>query len=120
MSNYKKVLTNELIRILKRSIKRKLHRSEKDIVDIKSIISNIVNYYPNCNECNANIIRLHNYSEPIYEIREDWCIDYSKYDNYNHTQIKGLICRSCNLHKAWNAMEISESPEQEYEPMDVD
>lgn len=121
MSNvYKKVLINELIRILKRSIKRKLTKPQRDDDYIKYIIQQIVNNYPNCNRCDAHLIRMYNYSESIYEIREDWCIDYHKPENslYISGQIKGLICRSCNLYKAWNAMEISESPE--YESMDID
>lgn len=117
---YKKVLINELIRILKRSIKRKLSYNQKNNEDnIKFIIQQIVNYSPFCNYCNENLIRIHNQYESIYEIREDWCIDYDKTHCFN-VKINGLICRSCNLHKAWNAMEISESPEQESEPMDVD
>ena len=59
---------------------------------------------------------MYNYSESIYEIREDWCIDYIS----NSGQINGMICRTCNLNKAWNSMEISESPDYEPEPMDID
>ena len=121
MSNvYKKVLINELIRILKRSIRRKLLKSQRDENYIKYIISQIVNHYPNCNECNANLIRMYNYSESIYEIREDWCIDYHKPVNslYISGQIKGLICRNCNMQKVWNSMEI-DSPINP-EPMEID
>jgi hypothetical protein len=120
MSNvYKKVLINELIRILKRSIKRKLLKSQRDESYIKYIISQIVNHYPNCNYCNENLIRIHNQYESIYEIREDWCIDYDKTHCFN-VKINGLICRCCNINRTFNAMEISESPEYESEPMDVD
>lgn len=116
---YKKVLINELIRILKRSIKRKLSYHQKNNNDnIKFIIQQIVNYSPFCNYCNQNLIRVHNQFESIYEIREDWCIDYDK-TNYFNVKINGLICRNCNLNRTWNSMQI-DSPEYQSEPMDID
>ena len=118
---YKKVLINELIRILKRSIKKKLSSHQKNNVDnIKFIIQQIVNNYPYCNYCNQNLIRVHNQFESIYEIREDWCIDYYKTQLFN-IKINGLICRTCNLNRAWNYMQI-DSPECQLgpEPIDID
>jgi len=116
---YKKVLINELIRILKRSIKKKLSHYQKNNEDnIKFIIQQIVNNSPFCNYCNENLIRIHNQYESIYEIREDWCIDYDK-THYFNVKINGLICRNCNLNRAWNSMQI-DSPECKTEPMDID
>ena len=116
---YKKVLVNELIRILKRSIKKKITKSQKNNNEIiKYIIHQIVNYSPFCNYCNQNLIRVHNQFESIYQIREDWCIDYDNTDYFN-VKINGLICRNCNLNRAWNSMQI-DSPECKTEPMDID
>jgi hypothetical protein len=119
---FNKVLINELKRILKRSIKRKVDPINNNNEYINKTINSIVNFQPYCLLCKDILIKLYNCTEYIYEIREDWCIDYDKtYYTLNRLgPINGLICRTCNMQKAWNAMEICDSPDNQPEPMDVD
>ena len=120
--SFNKVLINELKRILKRSIKKKIDPIHNNNEYINETINSIVNFRPYCLSCKDLLIKLYNCTEYIYLIREDWCIDHDKtYYTLNKLgPINGLMCRACNMQKSWNAMEICDSPDNQPEPMDVD